>query len=325
MKRAITENKYRNWVMTWNADSEGGLPPSYHVEDYLKTRTELYVFQEECGDETGRVHLQGSFRTKVRKRHNTLLNEFEQVFGDAVKFLTLTRMCGSWNESYEYCTKTETRHGRVYQSAVLEEYKGKDIKILDDKESWFPWQRALGKKIFIQGSLTLAFADDREIIWIEDPSGCTGKSKFTKFLCSINNDIIKLPFGTASQLRSAVICAGKRKLYIVDIPRTLGGDDDINAFISAIEDIKNGFVVSSMYGKYQNIFMEPPHIIVFSNDKAPIQKMTKDRWTNYKINKKTLKLETKIIEDQHPGNGFDVVRPFYEDEDDYFRFADKEI
>ena len=317
--RDTSGNKYRNWVFTWNFDSDQ--IPAEQLDRYLKSNTEKYVFQEEEGEETHRRHYQGSFRTTIRKRHSTLLKEFYDEFGN-IDNLTINRMCGTWQESYSYCTKEETRKGPIYQSRFLkeqyqEEYKGNDLEILNDRDSWFPWQSTIADKIFVQDTFTCSIADDREILWIEDTEGCTGKSKFTKFICSTNDDIIKLPFGTSSQLRSAVINAGPRKVYAIDIPRTVGEDDDLTALLSVIEDIKNGFVVSSMYGKYQDLMMEPPHVLVFSNEPAPIGLMTKDRWTVFKIDKGSLELLSKPIERQHPGNGFDETELLPADVEDF--------
>lgn len=309
--KTTSQNKYRNWVFTWNADPSGMLFQQDELEDFLKQEMELYVFQLEQGEEANRLHYQGCFRTKIRKRQSTLLKEFDEQFGTQTTYLTINRMCGTWDESYQYCTKDETRvkETAICQSVVLQEYEGKDLKLFEDEDNWHPWQRELYKKLFIQGSFNLSTPDDREIVWITDTAGGTGKSKFTKLLCTSNHDILKLPFGTASQLRSAVICAGRHSCYLIDIPRTLGEDDDIYSLISAVEDIKNGYVVSSMYGKYQSLLMEPPHIIVFSNNKAPVSTMTSNRWLLYVI--EDLKLRSLGFDEPHPGNGFDST--YYND------------
>jgi len=134
-------------------------------------------------------------------------------------------------------------------------------------------------------------ADDRTIIWITDTLGNSGKSKFCKFVCHTNKCAVKIPFGTATQIRSAVISAGPKKVYFLDIPRTLGDDDSINSIISAVEDIKNGFVTSAMYGKFQTMTFDPPHIIIFSNDPCPVTMMSIDRWERYYINQMNKMLE----------------------------------
>lgn len=39
------------------------------------------------------------------------------------------------------------------------------------------------------------------------------------------------------------------------------------------------------------LLMDPPHIIIFLNQKCPVKKMSKDRWRRYEINAKTKKLQ----------------------------------
>jgi hypothetical protein len=36
-----------------------------------------------------------------------------------------------------------------------------------------------------------------------------------------------MTFGTTSQLKSAIISAGPKKVYLIDIPRTIGEGDSI--------------------------------------------------------------------------------------------------
>jgi len=96
-------------------------------------------------------------------------------------------------------------------------------------------------------------------------------------------DIVKISFGTTHQLRSSCISIGSKKCYVVDLPRRLGRDDSLSNIISVIEDIKNGHVTSNMYGRYKNLIMDPPHIVVFSNRKCPKEDLSPDRWVSYSI------------------------------------------
>jgi len=50
-----------------------------------------------------------------------------------------------------------------------------------------------------------------------------------------------------------------------------------------VEDLKNGFLVSAMYGKNQTLMLDPPHIVVISNMECPEKMLSKDRWTRYLI------------------------------------------
>jgi len=279
------ENKYKNWVFTWNEDNNGLLPDEFKLYLKMEETFESFVFQKEKGEETSRLHLQGCFRTRVRTRKFTLLKTFEKWFPDLVIMLSIQKMEGDWIQAQDYCTKEDTRIGlRPFLSADLQKYTGWDVRIFEDRKDWYLWQKQVHSLVFDLLTNRIKDAHDREIIWITDLVGATGKSKFVKYLCHNNRGAIKVPFGTASQIRSSVISAGPKRLYMIDIPRTLGSDDSLSSIISALEDIKNGFVSTGMYGKYETLLMEPPHVIVFSNAPCPMSTMSEDRWARYIIN-----------------------------------------
>lgn len=299
MSTDTSTNKYRNWVFTWNADSNDELPEVSKLDTFLKDDFELYVFQKEKGEETCRDHIQGCFRTKIRMRQGTLLKKFDAYFPETdTKYLTINRMCGEWAENFVYCTKQETRVGdEYYCSMELRKYTGLDVKFLKEREARFPWQKELFKIIFNEDESSLKTPDDRKIVWVTDSKGNSGKSKLVKFLCFTYPDICKVSFGTAAQLRSGMIAAGQHKAYMIDIPRTLGEDDSLESLISVLEDIKNGFVVSNFYGQHNVLMMPPPHIICFSNMRAPRALMSEDRWEEYVIDTVTKEwIDGKYVE-----------------------------
>lgn len=172
---------------------------------------------------------------------------------------------------------------------MKEQYDYQDVAFLGNPEKRFPWQNTLLEELFDSIPHSLKTADDRTIVWVTDQQGCSGKSKLVKYMCSHNDNTAKLGFGTANQLRSAVVTVGPKKLYIIDIPRTLGEDDSVNDILSVIEDIKNGFVVSSFYGTYTKLIFTPPHIVIFSNSRCPVNKLSGDRWKCYIILEKELR------------------------------------
>ena len=81
---------------------------------------------------------------------------------------------------------------------------------------------------------------------------------------------------------------GESRCYCVDIPRSMGSTEKMQDLISAIEEIKGGWVASAMYGKHQEMFMQPPHVLVFSNQHPPLHMMSQDRWKIYKVRCLTL-------------------------------------
>ena len=55
---------------------------------------------------------------------------------------------------------------------------GADISFLDNEENRFEWQKDILKIIYDEDGLKFKESHDRDIIWIYDPVGNSGKSKF---------------------------------------------------------------------------------------------------------------------------------------------------
>lgn len=272
-------NKYSYWMFTIQAIKGETLPGEQSVIRAITLLAEKYVFQLEKATS---LHYQGCCKTRIRKRQQTVLNEIVTELDIPRSMVTVAPMQGTWEQAKAYCTKSETSLGQVFTNEVI--YSGKDIEVLDEVEGRYPWQQKIINIIFDKDTAIIKDACPRTVYWIVDRQGATGKSKLVKWCCVNHDSIIKISFGTASQLRSSIISAGPRRVYFVDIPRTLGTDDSIHSLMSSLEDLKNGFVVSSMYGKNETLILDPPHIIVFSNRECPQQLMSKDRWKVYHIN-----------------------------------------
>lgn len=145
------------------------------------------------------------------------------------------------------------------------EYNADDIKIFDDLTCWYPWQTKVYDMIF-DSINRIKPADPRHIISIVDETGNSGKSSFFKWIFYHHNkDVARLEYGTASQLRSAVVNLGKRKLYIIDLARTKGKEDNEFDLLAGIECVKNGLISQLMRGSGAHLIMEPPHVIISSN------------------------------------------------------------
>jgi hypothetical protein len=262
-----------------------GLPPSTDVELVFNEIADAWVFQKEEHEKAeGKYHYQCCVTTKIRTRKSTLLTKLSSSISHPQNRIRVDKMNGTWDQAVLYCTKEDSATGAIFRSSTMRnKYSGEDIAILQDPDKRYPWQNFIFHEIFDQIPTSLQAPDDRTIYWITDEEGCSGKSKFTKFCCVHNDAIAKLSFGSAQQLRSAVISAGAKELYILDMPRTLGEDDSLAAVMSVAEDIKNGFVVSSFYGQSSKLIMNPPHIVIFSNKRPNVKYLTSDRWRCYTI------------------------------------------
>lgn len=296
-------NKYSKWVFTLNQGGEdNSLPPAKYVKIALEQISDKFIFQLERGEKTGRLHYQGCFVTRIRKRHKTVLYGLAVDLQIDISQLTVNRMAGSWEQSEEYCSKGETKvDDKLHMSSELEKiqlnkYNGEDLNIFQEK-GFFPWQSSINDIVFEDGTYDIKTSSCREVIWVEDLEGNTGKSLYTKNLCYHNDGITKLAFGSGSQMRASIVEEGAKRCYIIDIPRKLCNDDFQNNIYSVIEDLKNGFVKSSMYGKPKTLFMLPPIVIIFSNEECPSEKLSVDRWKKYAIiNTKLVGLNTESLD-----------------------------
>jgi hypothetical protein len=73
---------------------------------------------------------------------------------------------------------------------------------------------------------------------------------------------------------------------MINLTKTKGQNQSLEDMFAAIEDIKDGFIVDTMYGKYIVSIFDSPLILVFTNEKLDeyISKLSADRWLRLYIN-----------------------------------------
>lgn len=285
--------KYKYFVLTVKTRLGEGfydLPEPKQMIAMFRNISEGYTFQLEKS-ENDMYHYQCCFTAKVRCAAKTALNnvhnelqyplellevdrahdyaQAEKYCSDATKRAVLTIIDGSAHKDFENC---------MYSTTSSISYVDKDIEFLDDPENRYPWQKKFMGLFFDHDEFALTTPDDRQVYWVKDAHGNSGKSKFCKWLVRRNPNITKIAFGTSTQLRESVISEGAKDFYILDIPRTLGSDDSMSSVLSVIEDIKNGYVKSGMYGASKTLFMMPPHVLVLTNRDCPERCLSEDRW-----------------------------------------------
>jgi hypothetical protein len=240
------------------------------------------------------------FKTKQRKRRGQLnkfcerfLPESDNLFYEA-RAISKNEISGTISKirkSEEYTIHEEKEINKII-------YNGPDTQIFKEKKNLYSWQLFIYKMIydssFKSADKKIHVPDQRTIISLVDIEGCTGKSAFFKWLFVENpNEVGRLSYGTASQLRSAAINQGPKKVYIIDLARAKGKCDNEVDLLAVIEELKSGFVISPMYGKTKLLVIEPPHLIISSNYLMSYELLSDDRWAVYSINKKTKKLGKK--------------------------------
>jgi len=93
--------------------------------------------------------------------------------------------------------------------------------------------------------------------------------------------------GSSSQLKSVAYNMGPKKLYLIDLPRSLNKDLDLPLLMDSLEMLKNGSILGvNMYGSGKSLLFEPPIIVGFSNYLLDFNSLSPDKWNNFKIDSK---------------------------------------
>lgn len=283
---AKADLKYKRFMLTVRENDFLQLPSFEQMEDALTSMSDSYAFQLEVTPTTNKQHYQCCLETRIRKRISTLLTDLQVRLELERSQIQVQKMEGTWEQAVLYCTKDDTRHFAhrpVKSKNIKLTYSGKDLEVLDGGNNFYPWQRDLFNIIFQNFSFVIKSISSREVIWIEDLQGNSGKSLFVKWVCYNCKNATKVSFGSGSQLRASIVDEGIKSVYFIDVPRQLATDDSMQSIFSVIEDTKNGFIKSSMYGKSNVLFMDPPVVVIFSNFSCPTSKLSVDRWKIYAI------------------------------------------
>lgn len=250
------------------------------VQDIFDEFFAHWVFQLETGSNSGKEHYQCRGVLEKALTKSSLLQIFDmRGLKDQVRLLPESNNSIQQGGLTFYVMKDDTRtagpwHDSSHAPRKRRKYEGKDLECMN---SPLNWQATIM-------NMMKAPADDRTIIWIADMVGNNGKSKLMKWMkCKSTIDCTRVPMGSATQIKTSVIEKGPHDVYMVDLPRTVGKEERIQEIYSALEEVKNGWVESAMYGKAAELIMEPPHVIIFSNAFPTLSCMSLDRWKVYEV------------------------------------------
>jgi len=303
-----TNTKY--WSFTWDTNvSQKKLPSELLLINYLNQVAECGVFQLEKGDAKSKEHYQGTFTLiGPRQSKTSLLGSFKQRFKN-VGGLTISPVYDKVAIN-AYVTKEQGRVRGPFYVGVNEMYNSNMAQI-----KLRTWQKELFEILCgpMQESLK-----DRKVIWIQDSSGNTGKSWFQKWLRVAQKELVirALPVSSVDRLISAVNIVSKKEkvdAYTIDLTRTKGKDQNYEDLFSAIEQIKNGYVIDVMYGKYNEAIFQPPMIIIFTNEKLEDfeRYLSKDRWAAFSLGPRGEEL-SEMIPDSYGTFRYTPVKHFKE-------------
>lgn len=234
------------------------------------------------------------FKTKTRKRLgeiNKILNKMFQMYQTEVVSFKKT----NFYQTIETYSK-DKKYFQLLAKAIKNSYKGDDIKMFENSENWFGWQKELWKMVFDERN-EIRPGDPRKIIYIYDKYGNTGKSSFIKYWLYNYEDITFLTYGSPQQLRSCITKEGERKAYIIDLPRTKSTHDSEFDLLNTIEQLKNGTILNTMFGDGKKLLFNPPTIVIFANYLCDFDLLSEDRWLIFTIDKETKTL-VKLTEEE---------------------------
>lgn len=234
------------------------------VSQELKDICKKYSFQLEKS-KTGYEHYQGVFSLNQKERMQTLKNK--------LGWNTIhLEPCKNWIAATKYCTKDHTRIGGPWteNSVTI-----KTIEVL------YPWQESIKEQC-------LGDINPRQITWIYDEIGNSGKSEFCIYM-AIHHNAVRLTNGAMKDLSYAL--PDNPRIVLFDFTRST--KSRIN--YQAIEEIKGGYVFSSKYESKQKIFNKP-HVIIFANFLPNVTQLSIDRWDIRKMENMNLtKIDAKSL------------------------------
>lgn len=252
-----TRNRSRTWCFTYNNYTNIELSILHELFD---TETQQFIFQEEKGAE-GTPHLQGAVKYKNARAFSSMRRINPKIHWER---------CKSWLASVEYCSKIESRVGKIYTNIegirIVEPIVDK-FKLLIPRK----WQE------ICLNIIKNPVPDPRAVHWFYEEKGNTGKSLLARHLVLEYGAL--LVSGKAADIKFAFTKMKiKPKIVIIDIPRSYA-----NYFTyTIIEELKNGLFFS---GKYEGemVVFNTPHVIVFSNSEPNYDELSEDRWDIHPI------------------------------------------
>ena len=267
-------------MFTWNADDDDQLVDCHKLQNLLNEISKQGVFQSERGKKNARIHYQGRFELKGSRTGKKQLLKMFRVLG-CTKNLTFRPELSV--DSTDYCTKTETRvSGPWYVGSSSYRRKNSIMTIKLRK-----WQQQLLNEL--TGPLAESLRD-RKVIWVQDLVGGCGKSTFLKFLRFGQSSLTvrKLPLDRPDRLRMFVCKVAEETdidVFAFDFTRTLDDDTSIKSLFQIIEELKNGYIVSAMFGKPLEILIDSPFVLIFTNEdiSSYFHYLSMDRWCAYEI------------------------------------------
>lgn len=116
----------------------------------------------------------------------------------------------------------------------------------------------------------------RTCMWLVDPQGNNGKTKFLKWLVFKMN-ACGLGYGNAGDILNLVSKRQGRSIYVWNLTRTRSARIDQAELYAAMESVKDGYFINTKY-ETSDVLMDPPHVLVLANFAPDLTGLSADRW-----------------------------------------------
>lgn len=239
-----------------------GMEPE-NAKKMLKKWCKKWTFQQEQGEKTGAIHLQGRF-SLIKKKRATEVRKLFPGF-----HLSPTNKLAAKED--DYVSKEETRIAGPWR------HDDPEVFIPDlvlKYHTYLPWQQKVLDIVKLR--------EERIINVIIDKRGNRGKSLFSLNIMTYNLGL-RIPFTNDYREMNGLVCSFPRnEFYIIDTPRAID-KSKLNEFYAAIEELKSGFAYDARY-KGRILLLNNPTIWVFTNTEPPNHVFSSDRWRKWEIN-----------------------------------------
>lgn len=241
---------FDNSITFANAKTKLG-SDSFHLEVARGTSQQAATYCKKDGDfsEFGHVPADAGKRTDIG------------AFADWIRDL------GRLPSKRELLTNHPHLHARYkkwcyeYAEALLE-----PVNLTGDEAPREGWQADLATDLE-------ATPDKREIIFVVDPEGNSGKSWFCRWALSKEPDTVQLlRIGKRDDLAHAI--DPKCTKFMIDVPR---GQMEYLQY-AILESLKDQYVFSPKYDSSLKTLRHVPHVVVFSNEYPDMTALTDDRY-----------------------------------------------
>ena len=237
----------------------------YQLEDSHLTKTQE---ERDSLEHDHNLHFQAFLKVKTKVRAGALikiLNEDEHI-GKFSKNLTPASNSGK-AALRDYCMKGASQVAGPWADKAI--YLGADL--ITEQLMSAPQKKLL--KFLV--ACDPVVHSKRQIIWVYDPMGGSGKSAFKKY-CQFHKKWVGFTYASSKDILFLVSKFPNKRVYFFNLSKTRTADVSENELYCALEAIKDGDFTSTKY-EPKTVLMNPCHVVVFANHLPKASLMTRDR------------------------------------------------